>query len=131
MIVSKIFGFPSEEGLFPKIIDILMNEYGLVDGKFQPTKGDTRVLVWEDENNIGRYRVHCYGNDPWKLPNYGDRWDFFNFHYWINQERFDRTILSKDPMNKPLQQILSLSINRYDTDLMYVDKSIDELAKYI
>ena len=52
MIASKLFGFLVEEGLFETVIDILKNEYGLVDGKLESSTGNYRVLVWEDENGV-------------------------------------------------------------------------------
>jgi hypothetical protein len=131
MIAGKLFGFPVEEGLFETVIDILKNEYSLVDGKLESSTGDYRVLVWEDENGIGRYRVHCYVNMDWKIPDDGKRRDVFIFHYWLNEARFDREVFSRDPMREPLQRILELSENRYDTDHMFLETTVDELEKSI
>lgn len=131
MIAGKLFGFPVEEGLFERVIDILKNEYGLVAGKLESPTGDYRVLVWEDEKGIGRYRVHCYGNNDWEIPRDGRRYDVFNFHYFLNKERFDRKILLRDPMREPLQRILSLSENRYETRHMSRETSVGELERHI
>jgi hypothetical protein len=131
MIAGKLFGFPVEEELFETVIDILKNEYGLVDGKFESLTGDFRVLVWEDENKIGRYRVHCYRNYDWTIPQDGKRRDVFNFHYWLNESKFDRELFSKNPMGESLQRILGLSENRYDTNHMFLELTVDEIEKGI
>lgn len=44
---------------FEEVIQILTEEFNLVNGFGEPTNGPSRVLVWEDELGIGRYRVHC------------------------------------------------------------------------
>ena len=131
MIVGKLFGFPVEEGLFKKVISILKDEYGLVDGILEPSTGNSRVLVWEDEKGIGRYRVHCYGNDDWPIPKDGRKYDVFIFHYWVIPARFDREIFSRDPMREPLQRVLELSKNKYETDHMFFETSVNELEQSI
>jgi hypothetical protein len=129
MILEKTFGFPVEEGLYEKVYDILKNEFGLVDGRGNSSTGNYRVLVWEDEKGIGRFRVHCYGNRAWKIPNDGKKYDTFNFHYWTSPKRFDRDVFSKEPMNAPLQRILALSDNRYDTNHLFLEQTIEEFDK--
>ena len=131
MIASKLFGFPVEDGLFETVIAILKKEYGLVYDRLEFSTGDYQVLVYEDEQGIGRYRVHCYGNNDWKILRDGKRRDFFYFHYWLNQERFDREVFSRDPMKEPLQRVLALSENRYDTDHLFLETTVDDIEKII
>ncbi len=131
MIISKLFGFPVEEGLFEKVCDILKNEFSLADGHGESATGNSKVLVWEDEIGIGRYRVHCSANEDWKLPGDGKRYDYFHFHYWAVPVKFNREILLRDPMKKPLERILALSENRYETTHLFREYSVEEFERRV
>jgi len=129
MIAQKLFGIPSEEGLFEKAVNILKDDYGLIKDKLY--HGNFQIFIWEDENQIGRWRVHCYKNWNWEIPQNGKNYDLFNFHYWLNNDKFNREILSKDPMKEPMQRVLDLSKNKFETNHMYFETSIDELEDRI
>lgn len=124
MIFQKGFRIPVEENLFSKAIQILTEEFGLVNGVLEPMEGNYRVLVWEDETGVGRYRVHCQGNHEVK----GEKYSEFVFHYWAN-ERLNRNILEKDPMKPALERILSEAKNPIDMPHIYVEREIDEVLK--
>lgn len=130
MILSRCFGFPVEDGLFEPAIQILKNEFGLVDGIGEPVSGDYRVLVWEDTQGIGRYRVHCHGDLDWNsLTGNHNLYDMFNFHYWSGRNRFDHEVFIQDPMKEALARIIGLSQNRFEADHLYYKCSVEELEK--
>ncbi|MFH1211842.1 MAG: hypothetical protein V1659_02830 [Candidatus Woesearchaeota archaeon] len=132
MITSKLFGFPAEEGLFDTVIGILTKQYGLVANKgWWPTTEYQRVLVWEDERGIGRYRVHCFRNQKWKITGDDRRYDQFHFRYWVCEARFDREVFSRDPMKEPLQIVLALSENRFEAPHAFLEISVEEIEKRV
>jgi hypothetical protein len=132
MIACKSFGFPREENLFEKVIQILKNEYGLVEGAIHPKEGNIRCLVWEDKKGIGRWRVHCFGNQEWEeITKDKKLYDIFRFGYWTTKAKFDKETLLKDPMKEPLEKILSLSTNRFDNKYFNINYTIEELEKAV
>lgn len=113
MILGKAFYVPVEEKMYARIPEILKDEFGLVDPDFDllpPDPNKSKVLVWEDETGIGRYRVHCYAQ---QMGEDGNIYDHFSFHYWTNQ-KLARQILERDPMKPALERVLSEVKNRID-----------------
>ncbi|MDO8556046.1 MAG: hypothetical protein Q7R96_02625 [Nanoarchaeota archaeon] len=125
MILQEIFGFPTHEETFEKAIIILTQEYKLVNGYIAPKSGPLRVLVWEDDQKKGRYRVHLQQNTRWG-PDQQPR-DVFAFHYWRN-ERLTETIAKLDPMKEPLQHIKNLSPNILIAAISHQEMTIEDIA---
>ena len=68
---------------------VLMDEYGLVPPKndfLGATEKD--IVIWEDSEKIGRYRVHFYNH----LRRYEEFHDAIQFKYWMNSARMKREI---------------------------------------
>jgi hypothetical protein len=49
----------------------------------------------------------------------------------MNCERFDKNVMLRDPMRQPLERILMLSKNRYDTDHLLSEAGLEALEKYM
>ena len=122
MILQRSFRVPVEEALYPRAIQILQNEFGLVDGHMHPKDGDERCLVWEDEKGIGRWRVHCYGNSEHE----GERYDDFIFHYWTHPNRLRKSVLERDPMGPAINRVYREAKNPIEIGHMFVDLEMDK-----
>ncbi len=85
-----------------------LKEIGLVPAKFNYLNPDSEtydgVMVWEDTEGIGRYRVHLYENREIK----GKQYDIINFHYWFNQRCLKKEIMEQEPMDSAVQKVLPL-----------------------
>ena len=89
------FSFWTDEANFDVIRNMLKEEFGLVppiDDLFG--RDEKRKLVWEDEQNIGRYRVD-FLTDP----------DVIFFRYW---NRITPEIEQRDPMYSPIKRVYDL-----------------------
>jgi|APSaa5957512622_1039677.scaffolds.fasta_scaffold119898_2 hypothetical protein len=118
MILGKVYTTPSEEGHLEKAITILREKYGLVDATLDPLVNNQGVLVWEDKEGIGRYRVHF-------KPNLHEGLDFIGFRYWCNSDRLSRKILEQDPMKASLDEVYSLAVNPKDLHWLCGEDTID------
>ena len=127
--MSKLFGFPSGEMIYDKAQGILMDKYHLV--RLSPSPTSTRGHIgnhWKImvKRNGDRptgtrlFYVHFYRDQEWRIPDDGKRYDVFLFHYALSDGKLDPERISGDPMRAPLERIISLSENRYDTDFLYI-----------
>ena len=83
-----------------------MSEFGLVGPRNDPFgRTDYDVLVWEDSEGAGRYRVHLYRNFEY---NPGHVYDMIRFSYWTSRTRVKREVLEQDPMNEAIQKVLEI-----------------------
>lgn len=88
---------------------ILTKEFGLVGidpRKWSPSVDltpDDSILVWEDEQGTGRYRVRFI---PKQQNIAGKDHDMIVFHYWLNQ-RLRKEVMEKDPMKPALERVLT------------------------
>lgn len=131
MIVEKFIGFPVSERLYGQVCDILAGEFGLVDGINENPSDKHRVLVWEDNQGIGRYRVHCFkDDDAWRVRSGSvENHDIFAFHYWTSKARFDRDVFTKDPMQATLKRVLALSNNIYVPKDFIVEDTVEGIER--
>jgi hypothetical protein len=58
------------------------------------------VLVWEDDQNIGRYRIHFYGQHEVKPTIW--------LHYWDTSERPAKLFEKSDPMKGMVKKVRDL-----------------------
>lgn len=103
MIFQKFLYTEEGRGNIDRARQILMSQFNLVppkDDGFGRTEKD--LLVWEDSQGVGRYRVHFYLHQ-FKRGKYRD---WIRFSYWLNQERAEREIFEQDPMKAALSRVL-------------------------
>ncbi|MEK6891688.1 MAG: hypothetical protein AABX25_00745 [Nanoarchaeota archaeon] len=82
---------------------ILKSEFGLVGPKNDHFgRTEERVLVWEDSEGVGRYRVHFYTHFEYDKQQF---FDLIRFSYWRNRQRAKREIFEQDPMKPALERI--------------------------
>lgn len=101
MILVQHLYAPSGNGDVSSVRDLLMRDFGLVPPK-HPLLEDTkdRVVVWEDPDSIGRFRVTFYPKS--KIQYAGNAtFDRIRFAYWLNN-RLNEKILKQDPMKLAL-----------------------------
>ena len=131
MIFQYAFLVPTQEGMFDRSIQILKNEYGLVEaddskmistaGPLPPQNTDkTMVLVWEDQQGLRRYRVRIEKANPKETKGNVD-YDFFQFQYWLTERRIDKDLLKQDPMKETRQRIWLEA-----EELIHLDKLLNE-----
>jgi len=124
---KMIFGrlLLTEEGMGNLDIarQILRNDYNLVppknDGSFED------VLVWEDQEKIGRYRVHFYPH----LERSNGFYDVIQFKYWMNRERMKREIFEQDPMNIAFNRVRASLLGKVQEETIGDDVPINEVFK--
>jgi hypothetical protein len=127
MIISKAYRFPSELGFCGRFAEILVQEYGLVKGRYPEwlkRHESQQVLVWEDENKVGRYRVHLNTKD--QVHNDRD-YDIIIFSYW--DRRITKDIAERDPMVKVLQRFFQELKNPEEIMHMSCDRGLEWVAK--
>jgi len=124
MIFRECYRVPVDEGHFEKAIHILTNQYGLVNGTGEPLSGSSRVLVWEDEQGIGRYRVHCRQGKEID----GAKYDTLLFQYFVN-EKMSREIFEQDPMGLVLEAVKATVQKRILVPHMCCETTIDNFLK--
>lgn len=129
---SMIFGLylntEKGKGNLDRARNILMNEFGLVPPKYdswKPTEKD--VIVWEDDQGIGRYRVHFHPNSKTRDGNFYDK---MRFSYWLNKEKAKREIFEQDPMSPALYKVME-SIKGIFHEERVIETSIDEIMEDI
>lgn len=93
--------------------EILVKDFKLVSPHQTKRKN---VLVWEDSERIGRYRVHFFEN--LKLGNEGLK-KLIQFSYWMNEERAKREIFEADPMKYAVDKVRSSLQGRFIEDDNY------------
>ncbi len=96
---------------FERVKEYLRNDYDLVD----PTVSVNDCLVFEDSENIGRYRItFMTGNE--------DHWPHDSailFRYW--ESRLTPEIIDKNPMQKPMREVYYMFQPRLVTDLAIME----------
>lgn len=100
MIYGLILYTEPQRGNIDRARQVLMEKLGLVSpkGELQTQKD---VVVWEDADKIGRYRVHLYED-----CNLRERLtDAIQFKYWLNKSRAKREIFEQNPMEKAINEV--------------------------
>lgn len=123
MIFGKLFYFEKGTSNLDTAREILRSYFKLVEPIYYPF-GKNKLLVWEDNEGIGRYRVHFYNN----LPLNNIHYEGIQFKYWMNS-RMKGEIFEKDPMKDAMDYIrTSLDGELLEKDLTK-DKTIEEVLR--
>ncbi len=125
MLTNVVF-WTSEENVI-RLYNILQEEFSLVGKledekipvKIEDPKYQGAVLVWEDEEGTGRYRIH-FGKKGCN-PN----GTYIMFQYWGN--RLTEELRQKDPMIEVVERTYELLKPVRVTDHTLNELSLDEL----
>ncbi len=135
MIFGMILYVEPEKGNSQRTRDILKINFGLVLPRNDPfNRTQQELLVWEDEQGIGRYRVHFYE----KEEHQGEIYESIQFKYWLNSQKMDRTIFEMDPMNKAvvavrdciLGEIIERTLLKKTIDQLFADETNEMFRSY-
>ena len=119
MIAWMYFHTDPNEGNIDRVVSMLKNEFGLVpsdDGK----RPEREFLVWEDNEGIGRYRVHIYENQH--STKFGGNADSFGFTYWTRG--ITEKVVRTDPMKAALERTRQ-TISGKCVEVIRAEKSAD------
>lgn len=100
MILGRLFYVEKGKDNINRARRILMEEFGLVPPKGGLPTTEKSVVVWEDNEGIGRYRVHFYDD----VKKDGVSYEGIQFKYWLNY-RIKREILEEDPLSKAVDSV--------------------------
>lgn len=118
-----IFGrlFDVQKGNIDRVRKILIDDFGLVPPRNDPfNRTEEDLLIWEDEDGIGRYRVHFY--EPFQKD--GKYYERIQFKYWLNNRR-KREIFERDPMNDAVLAVRASLKGEFSEKELTKDRSID------
>ncbi|MFA6461153.1 MAG: hypothetical protein WCV90_02715 [Candidatus Woesearchaeota archaeon] len=122
VVVSRVFESPYQEDLNENVKEVLRTEFGLV-----PANGPDAevVMVWEDEQGIGRYRVHVSS----RSKEGGVPYNCVAFNYWISNRKFCREVLERDPMKAAYERVLSLTTHLQERLDLRVEYDLEQLTR--
>ena len=92
-----------------RVVNILKTEFGLVKANNSDIT-DREILVWEDKNGVGRYRVHIFSNEYRLLLKRNV--DSFSFQYWSGH-RLTREIVELDPIKLAIERTKNIIVGEY------------------
>ncbi len=123
MLFGRYLGVEIGIGNSDRARKILVEDFGLVPPSDDPfNRTGQSLLVWEDDEGIGRYRVHFY-DDCQKCEKH---YEGIQFKYWMN-DRMRREIFEIDPMAEAIAAVrVSLEGEFFERELGS-DKTIDEV----
>lgn len=130
MICGRIIWAEEGKGNLDIARRVLKDQFGLVPPHhdiLNPT--EEQILVWEDSEGIGRYRVHFY--DRLKHHTDDSTYDAIQFKYWTSKLRVKREILEQDPMCQAYQGVRVALIGHLLEENLVEDLSVEEIMRLI